>query len=107
MVGGYDAAGCRRLADAASDAGVVMMNVGCEENDLRAAACGGRLFHVQASAAMYAAALREGRGRAPDAVRATLWNPALERFGPRSSTTASARASTSRWTGRRGRGGWR
>jgi ABC transporter substrate binding protein (PQQ-dependent alcohol dehydrogenase system) len=58
-----------------------MMNVGCEENALRAAACGGWLFHVQASAAMYAAALAEGRGRGPGAVRAALWNPALERFG--------------------------
>jgi ABC-type branched-subunit amino acid transport system substrate-binding protein len=81
VVGGFDAAECRRLAEAAEAAGVVMMNVGCEESALRAAACGRRLFHVQASEAMYAAALKQGRGRAAGAVRAALWNPALERFG--------------------------
>jgi ABC-type branched-subunit amino acid transport system substrate-binding protein len=81
VVGGFDAAGCRRLAQAAEGAGVVTMNVGCDANALRTAACGRRLFHVQASAAMYAAALAQGRGRAPGAVRAVLWNPTLDRFG--------------------------
>jgi ABC-type branched-subunit amino acid transport system substrate-binding protein len=81
VVGGFDAAGCRRLAEAAEGAGVVMLNVGCEEDALRAGACGTRLFHVQASRAMYAAALEQGRGRAAGAARAALWSPALERFG--------------------------
>lgn len=81
VVGGFDAAGCRRLAEAVEAAGVLMMNVGCRESALRAAACGTRTFHVEASEAMYAAALEEGRGGAGRAVRAAIWSPALERFG--------------------------
>jgi ABC-type branched-subunit amino acid transport system substrate-binding protein len=92
-----------RLADAA---GVLFVNAGSRSDALRGAECRRNVFHVEASEAMYAAALsarREGSGDGMGAAHAAprdgsadapaghaegsadatavLWHPSLERFG--------------------------
>lgn len=72
LVGGFDDPTCRALAGVAEREGVLFLNVGCRADALRGP---GRAFHVQASDAMYEAALaRHGVG-------AVLWHPSLSRYG--------------------------
>jgi ABC-type branched-subunit amino acid transport system substrate-binding protein len=79
LIGGWDDDSCAALGALADGAGVPFLNTGCRADALRGAECRRAVFHVEASDAMYAAALA-ARGDA-DAARAVLWHPSLERFG--------------------------
>jgi ABC-type branched-subunit amino acid transport system substrate-binding protein len=79
VIGGFDEAECRRLAELASAADILFINVGCRTHG--AWACAPNVFHMEASARMYAAALATRAGEAADAREAVLWHPELERFG--------------------------
>ncbi|HEX2079729.1 MAG TPA: ABC transporter substrate-binding protein [Longimicrobium sp.] len=78
IVGGADEDACRELGAAAESAGILFVNLGCRSDALRGEACGRGVFHVEASARMYADARAAG---AEGAAEAVLWHPALERFG--------------------------
>jgi ABC-type branched-subunit amino acid transport system substrate-binding protein len=78
VIGGFDEAECRMLSALASQADILFMNVGCRADGTP---CGRNVFHVEASAQMYAAALASRGEDASDATEAVLWHPALERFG--------------------------
>jgi ABC-type branched-subunit amino acid transport system substrate-binding protein len=78
LVGGWDEASCRALGELADAAGVLFVNTGCAADALRGADCRRAVFHVEASEAMYAAALA---GDSAGATEAVLWHPSLERFG--------------------------
>ncbi|HEU4699155.1 MAG TPA: hypothetical protein VFS40_08245 [Gemmatimonadales bacterium] len=84
LLGGFDAATCLALADAAAAAGVPFFNLGCRADALRNADCRRHAFHVEASETMYRLAL-ETAGNPPSgptgAVRIVLWHPSLARFG--------------------------
>ena len=80
LVGGGDEAACRALGNIAEGAGVLFINTGCAADALRVECLRG-VFHVQASDAMYAAALAARPADAADATAAVLWHPSLERFG--------------------------
>jgi ABC-type branched-subunit amino acid transport system substrate-binding protein len=80
LIGGGDEASCRALGDVAESAGVLFINTGCAADAMRAQ-CRRNVFHVQASDAMYAAALAARPADAADATAAVLWHPSLERFG--------------------------
>lgn len=81
IVGGMDEATAREIAAVAERAGVLFINVGARADALRGQECRRGVFHVEASEAMYAAALA-GRGEgAAEAAQGALWHPALERFG--------------------------
>jgi ABC-type branched-subunit amino acid transport system substrate-binding protein len=69
LVGGSGEAPARAASAVAERAGVLFLNAGTPADALRG--CGRNTFHVEASAAMYAAA----------GARAVLWHPSLERFG--------------------------
>jgi ABC-type branched-subunit amino acid transport system substrate-binding protein len=77
--GGDDSA--RELGAMAEEAGIVFVNAGARSNALRGAECRRGVFHVEASEAMYAAALAARTGDSAGATEAALWHPALERFG--------------------------
>ncbi len=81
LIGGFEEAGCRTLGDLAQAADAVFMNVGCRADALRGEGCRRNVFHVEASARMYADALAARGEDAADATEAVLWHPALERFG--------------------------
>lgn len=81
LIGGWDEASCGALGELAASSGAVFMNVGCRADALRGDACRRGVFHVEASARMYADALAAREGDAAQAVEAALWHPALERFG--------------------------
>lgn len=81
LVGGWDVESCRALGALAQAADVPFLNTGCAADVLRGAECGRAVFHVQASDAMYAAALAARPADAGGAARAVLWHPSLERFG--------------------------
>jgi ABC-type branched-subunit amino acid transport system substrate-binding protein len=76
--GGDDSA--REAAAMADAAGVLFLNAGSRSDALRGAECRRGVFHVEASEAMYAAALAARGDGAADAA-AVLWHPSLERFG--------------------------
>jgi Periplasmic binding protein len=78
IVGGADEEACRELGALADSAGILFVNAGCRADALRGEGCGRNVFHVEASARMYADALAPG---AEGAAEAVLWHPALERFG--------------------------
>ena len=78
VIGGFDEAECRGLGELASVADILFMNVGCRADD---APCGRNVFHVEASARMYADALAARGGGSAAATEAVLWHPLLERFG--------------------------
>lgn len=71
LVGGSGEGPARAASALAERAGVLFINAGSPADALRG--CGRNTFHVEASAAMYAAAASGGR--------AVLWHPSLERFG--------------------------
>jgi ABC-type branched-subunit amino acid transport system substrate-binding protein len=82
LIGGFDEAGCRALGEVATSMDAVFINVGCRADALRAESCGRGVFHVEASARMYAGALAaRGKEEGMDATEAALWHPSLERFG--------------------------
>lgn len=109
LVGGFEEAECRMLADAAQHAGALLLNIGCESDALRGSACAPHLFHIAASARMMrdAHALFDGSidgGAAADAAGVTLWHPALTRFGAgqineRFRERAGRRMSAAAWAG--------
>jgi PQQ-dependent catabolism-associated beta-propeller protein len=83
IVGGFDEASCRELADIADRERVLFLNVGCRANALRQAASRPRTtFHVEASEQMYgqlealAAGSPFSAGGAP-----VLWHGGLNRYG--------------------------
>jgi ABC-type branched-subunit amino acid transport system substrate-binding protein len=81
LVGGADEASAREIGALADRSGVPFVNVGAAADALRGAECRRNVFHVEASQAMYTAALAARGEGAADAARAVLWHPALERFG--------------------------
>lgn len=81
LLGGWDEASCRALGGLADTAGVLFLNLGCTADALRGAECRRRTFHVEASDAMYTAALAGGGAETEGATAAVLWHPELERFG--------------------------
>jgi ABC-type branched-subunit amino acid transport system substrate-binding protein len=81
VIGGFDEAECRRLGELASSADILFMNAGCRVDGMDAEPCRPNVFHVQASARMYAAALAARGDDAAAAMEAVLWHPSLERFG--------------------------
>ncbi|HEX2207822.1 MAG TPA: ABC transporter substrate-binding protein [Longimicrobium sp.] len=81
LVGGFSDSWCRGPSTISSVVDTVFMNVGCRADALRGEACGRNVFHVEASARMYADALAARGGGSADAANAVLWHPSLERFG--------------------------
>lgn len=85
LVGGFGEAVARAGAALAGTAGVAFLNAGSRADSLRGEACARAVFHVEASEAMYRAALAAGGElRATElqaGTRAALWYPGLERFG--------------------------
>jgi ABC-type branched-subunit amino acid transport system substrate-binding protein len=77
LIGGFDDAGCAELRRS----GVLALNVGCRLDASRAERCERNVFHVEASARMYADALAAHGDDAAEATEAVLWHPSLERFG--------------------------
>ena len=77
--GGDDSA--REAGAMADAAGILFVNAGARSDALRGAECRRNVFHVEASEAMYAAALAGRREGSGDATAAVLWHPSLERFG--------------------------
>jgi ABC-type branched-subunit amino acid transport system substrate-binding protein len=80
LMGGFGEAACGALGETASSLAALFVNVGCGADALRGE-CRPHVFHVQASARMYADALAARSGDAANAVEAVLWHPSLERFG--------------------------
>ncbi len=76
--GGEDSA--REMGGVAEAAGILFVNAGSRADALRGAECRRSVFHVEASEAMYAAALA-ARGEGSADAAAVLWHPSLERFG--------------------------
>jgi len=70
----------REMGARADAAGILFVNAGSRADALRGAECRRNVFHVEASEAMYAAALAARSGGSADAA-AVLWHPSLERFG--------------------------
>lgn len=81
VVGGWDDASAEALAAMADSAAILFVNVGARGDVLRGSACARNAFHVQASEAMYAAALAARPSDAAEATEAALWHPSVERFG--------------------------
>jgi ABC-type branched-subunit amino acid transport system substrate-binding protein len=81
LIGGFDDDSARALSGLADRAGILFLNVGSRADALRGAECGRNVFHVEASDAMYAAALAARGDASSEATRAALWHPTLERFG--------------------------
>jgi len=79
LTGGSDEASCIALAELAAESGALFVNAGCRADG--APACHRSVFHVQASARMYADALAARGEDAAAATDAVLWHPSLERFG--------------------------
>lgn len=80
VIGGWDAASCDALADAAESAGVPFVDAGCTSDALRAR-CRPHVFHVLPGDAMRAAALAARPADAAEATAAVAWHPSLERYG--------------------------
>lgn len=81
LVGGWDDESAAALAGTADAAGVLFLNAGARGDLLRGPRCVRNAFHVEASEAMYAAALAARPREAAEATEAALFHPALERFG--------------------------
>jgi hypothetical protein len=77
LIGGGDA--CASWAAHASDVGIIYLNVGCTNDDLRAAKCSRACFHIIPSAAMYRDAI--ALVGEPQTRGAAAWDASLSRFG--------------------------
>lgn len=81
VVGGFDEAGCRALAEAAAREGILFLNVGCPQEALRDPRRLPAAFHVEASEAMYHQLRAGAADSAAGAAAPVLWHDGLRRYG--------------------------